>query len=51
MFRRAILDKMPECIFVNFEIALTKLEQFQNFKKSRGKFNLKIARTKHAVIG
>ena len=25
-------DKLPECIFENFEIAQEKREQFQNFK-------------------
>ena len=29
MFGRAIWDKLPECIFVNFEIARVKLGQFQ----------------------
>ena len=30
---RAIWDKLPECIFKNFEIATVKLGQFQNFQK------------------
>ena len=36
MFGRVIWVKFPECIFENFEIARVKLEQFQNFQKSRG---------------
>ena len=36
MFGRAICDKLPECIFENFEITRVKLGQFQNFYKSRG---------------
>ena len=36
MFKRAIWDELPECIFKNFEIALVKQGQFQNFQKSRG---------------
>ena len=35
MFDRAIWDKLPECIFENFEIALVKQGEFQNFQKSR----------------
>ena len=35
MFGRATLDKFPECIFENFEIAQVKQWQFQNFQKSR----------------
>ena len=34
MFERAIWDKLPECIFENFEIARVKRGQFQNFHKS-----------------
>ena len=30
MFGRAIWDKMPECIFENFEIARVKRGQFRN---------------------
>ena len=30
-FGRAIWDKLPECIFENFEIARVKGGQFQNF--------------------
>ena len=36
MFGRAIWDKLPKCIFENFEIAGVKRGQFQNFHKSRG---------------
>ena len=36
MFGRAIWDKLPECIFDNFEIARVKRGQFQHFQKSRG---------------
>ena len=36
MFRRAIWDKLAECIFENFEIARVKREQFQKFQRSRG---------------
>ena len=31
----AIWDKLPECIFENFEIARVKRKQFQIFQKSR----------------
>ena len=34
MFGRAIWNKLPEWIFENFEIALVKRGQFQNFRKS-----------------
>ena len=36
IFGRMIWDKLPECIFKNFENARVKGEQFQNFQKSRG---------------
>ena len=36
MYGKAIWDKLPECIFGNFEIARVKRGQFQNFQKSRG---------------
>ena len=36
MFGRAIPDKMPECIFENFEITRLKQGQSQKFQKSRG---------------
>ena len=49
MSGRAIWDKLPECIFENFEMAQVKRGQFQNFQKSRGGFILKIARTKHVI--
>ena len=32
MLPRVIWNKLPECIFENFEIAQVKQEQFQNFK-------------------
>ena len=35
MFVKAIWDKLPECIFENFEIARVKQGQLQNFQKSR----------------
>ena len=34
MFGRMIWDKLPSCIFENFEIDLVKWGQFQNFQKS-----------------
>ena len=33
MFWRTIWDKLPYCIFENFEIARVKRGQFQNFEK------------------
>ena len=51
MFERVILDKLPECISENFEIARLKQGQFQNFQKSRGCFIPNIARTKHVING
>ena len=51
MFERAIWDKLPECIFKNFEIARVKQGQFQIFQKSRGRFTPKIARNKHVITG
>ena len=35
MFRRAIWEKLLECMFENFEIAQVKQGQFKNFQKSR----------------
>ena len=35
MFRNAIWDKLPKCIFDNFEIARVKQGQFQNIQKSQ----------------
>ena len=32
MFGSVIWDKLPECIFENFETALVKWQQLQNFK-------------------
>ena len=49
MFRRAIWDKLPECILVNFEIARVKREQYQYLQKSRRRFIPIIARTKHVI--
>ena len=51
MFGRAIWDKLPECIFENFEIAWIKRGQFQTFQNSRGWFISKIAQTKHLLTG
>ena len=51
MFGRGIWVKLSECIFENFETAWVKGGQFQNFQKSWGWFNPKIARTKHVVSG
>ena len=51
MFGRVIWDKLPECIFKNFENARVKGAQFQNFQKSRGWIIPKIARTKHMSTG
>ena len=50
-FGRVIWDKLPECIFENFEITQVKQGQFQNFQKSRGSFIPKIGLTKRAVTG
>ena len=36
MFARAIWDIFTKYIFENFDIALVKRGQFQNFQKSRG---------------
>ena len=36
MFGRGIWDKLPECIFENFEIARVKRGKFRNFQESRG---------------
>ena len=33
MFWRAIWDKLPECIFENFEVVRVKRGQFQSFQK------------------
>ena len=49
MFGRVIWDKLPECIFGNFEIAQVKRGQFQNFQESWGWFIPKIAQTKHVI--
>ena len=46
-----IWDKLPWCIFENFEIAWVKQGQFQNFQKSWGWFIPKIARTKYVITG
>ena len=49
MFGRAIWNKLPECIFENFEITRVKRGQFRNFQKSRGCFIQNIARTKRVI--
>ena len=49
MPERAIWDKLPECIFENFEIARVKREQFPIFQKSRRWIIPKIAGNKHMV--
>ena len=36
MFGRAVWNKLPKCIFQNFEISQVKQGQFQNFQKSGG---------------
>ena len=36
MFGRSIWDKLPDCIFGNFETALVKREQFETFKNHEG---------------
>ena len=46
---RAIRDKLPKCIFENFEIARVKREQFQNFQKLRWWFIPKIVCTNHVI--
>ena len=51
MFARGIWDKLPRCIFENFEIAQVKRGQFQTFQKSRGWFIPKFGRTKHMITG
>ena len=45
MFGRAIWDKLPKCIFENFEIARVKRGQFQKFWKLWGWFIPRIAPT------
>ena len=47
MFGRAIRDKLPVCIFENFEAAQVKRQQFQNFQKLQEWFTPKIARNKY----
>ena len=51
MLGREICDKLPECIFENFEIARVKRGQFQNFQKLRGRFIPQIAQNKHVITG
>ena len=48
MFGWTIWDKLPKCIFENFEIAQVKRGQLQ---KSQGRFIPKIALTKHVITG
>ena len=43
LFGRTIWHRLPECIYVNFEITQVEQEQFQNLQKSWGSFILKIA--------
>ena len=38
MLGRAIWDKLPKCIFENFEIAWVERGQSQNFQKLQGWF-------------
>ena len=45
IFARAIWDKLPECIFVNFEITLVKRGQFQIFKNDEGDLCPKLLET------
>ena len=40
-------EKLPKCIFENFEIAQVKRGEFEKFWK----FITKIAQTKHVIIG
>ena len=35
MYGRVIWDKLPDCIFENFDTARVKRGQFQNFQKTR----------------
>ena len=51
MFGRVIWDKLPKCIFENFETAWVKREQFQNCQKSWGWFIPKIVQTKDVITG
>ena len=46
MFGRVIWNKLPKCIFGNFEIARVKRAQFQNFSKIMKVILPKIAGTK-----
>ena len=45
IFARAIWDKLPEYIFVNFEITLVKRGQFQIFKNDEGDLCPKLPET------
>ena len=56
MFSSAIWDKLPECIFQNFEIVRVKLGQEDDLspkskkpKKAGGWFIAKIAWNKHEI--
>ena len=51
MFGREVWDKLPECIFENFETAWVKREQFQILSKIMKVIYPKISRIKHAVTG
>ena len=35
IFGRAVWEKLPGCIFENFDIARVKRQQFQSFQKSQ----------------
>ena len=41
MFGRTTWDKLPECIFENFEIDRVKRGQFQNFQNHEGDLSQK----------
>ena len=38
MFGKAIWDKLPECIFENFENVRVERRQFQDCQKARARF-------------
>ena len=50
MLGRAIWDKLPKCIFENFEIARVKRGQFQIFQKSRRLFIPKVAQNMRLLV-
>ena len=49
MLGRAIWNKLPQCIFENFENVRVKRREFQIFQNLRGWFIAKIARNKHVI--